>query len=659
MSSKDHSRKHRQTEAAKQRARERERQPHRMEAARERRRKARTTATHARPFIAIDGEGITIGGQHRFILLAASDGSEIVDAEGLRSLACFEYLMELKRNNPAGIFVGFGFGYDATMICSQIPKESLELLHLNGSVTVGRWAIRLTPGRQFFLADTISGTSITVWDVRGYWRSSFVKACHSVLGECAEIIEHGKTQRGDFTMADLPFMRAYNQAELEYLVRLMETVKTRLHQIGIRPTRYDGAGAIASCLMNSYLDHDALVKPPDNVQEKIRQAFFGGRIECLKYGHTDSKVFVYDINSAYPAAMTLLPDWRGTWEEVNFPAQISPNSVYLIEFKSLLPTQFPQPLPYRNPNNQSLAFPTQGRGWYWSPEVQLLSEIGIPHTIIKGHVFHPSDKSSRPFRWLENVYAQRLTLSKQGDPAADLLKLGLAAVWGKLAQQAGWTAEPELKTPKWHHLASAGLTTSYVRAEMVKASWAFQDFVVAFETDSIITTSPLPVVLSDKLGEWNVKEYDSLTYLGSGLSWADKDGKEWARTAGIPRGQVNRQLVLEAARKGESFLPVKMTQFIGLGLACVMEEGWDHFMEWQSAIFNMPLRPEGKRIPWAVLGNYKQEWKRLNPTLCPVIPEEESGEYMVEWENPDQALIAKNERSREVEEALSESLNYW
>ena len=138
--------------------------------------------------------------------------------------------------------------------------------------------------------------------------------------------------------------------------------------------------------------------------------------------------------------------------------------------------------------------------------------------------------------WVQDVYQHRRRLADDQDKAADLLKLGLAAVWGKLAQQTGWKADP-LEIPRWHHLASAGLVTSHVRAQLMAAAWPWPDKIIAVETDSLITTEPLPnVEIGDELGQWSYRRYENLTYLGSGLSWADdSSGVEWSRTAGIPQ----------------------------------------------------------------------------------------------------------------------------
>jgi hypothetical protein len=652
--------KYRQTPKAKEAARAREQRPERKAKAAERRRKARAAATSARPFIAIDGEGITMNGDHKLVILAASDGAELItdSDQGLTTIQCLEWLMDVKRANPQGIFIGFGFGYDANMILKDIPQELLEMLHLSGSVQAGQWHITWKPNRQLLVRNNLTGCSICIWDVRGYWRSSFVKACHSVLGECAQIIEHGKNQRAEFTLEDLPYMVEYNRAELDYLVRIMDKVRASLHAIGIKPSRYDGAGSIASALLHAHMDLDALEIMPNNIQPIVRSAFYGGRIETIRYGHTDSSVFVYDMNSAYPAGLMNCPDWRGEWSPEYKPKQLKPHSLYLVEWDNQTSIYSPSPIPYRDPDSMSLSFPAAGMAWVWTPEAQVLKNLNIPHTVLEGRIFTPANPTARPFAWLQTVYDQRLKLSAEGNPAADLLKLGLAAVWGKLAQQTGWTDQPELKIPKWHHIASAGLATSHVRAQMMEACWVWQDEIIAFETDSVISMKELPVTLSNRMGDWNMKQFDNMTYLGSGVSWADADGKEWVRTAGVPRGQVHRELVLEAANKGEWNLPVTMTQFIGIGLASILPEGWKRFLNWEQGTYHLPLRPQGKRVPYAVLGNFEHEWSRMNPTFCPKMPDSCSSEYMIEWENPSQMLIDKQSRTKELESALGEALNY-
>jgi len=64
--------------------------------------------------------------------------------------------------------------------------------------------------------------------------------------------------------------------------------------------------------VKDYLGRD---KRSPAVEELILRSYFGGRTELFKQGEQASAT-QYDINSAYAAALRLLPDGRGTWAAI-------------------------------------------------------------------------------------------------------------------------------------------------------------------------------------------------------------------------------------------------------------------------------------------------------------------------------------------------------
>ena len=80
-------------------------------------------------FIALDGEGYTHPetGVHILNLMAASDGSEIVNHTGITTFQALDYLTNLKLRHPKDIFVGFAFKYDADMMLAAPQTNGVEL----------------------------------------------------------------------------------------------------------------------------------------------------------------------------------------------------------------------------------------------------------------------------------------------------------------------------------------------------------------------------------------------------------------------------------------------------------------------------------------------------------------------------------------------------
>src|SRR4030042_1716914 len=79
--------------------------------------------------------------------------------------------------------------------------------------------------------------------------------------------------------------------------------------------------------------------------------------------------------------------------------------------------------------------------------------------------------------------------------------------WGWVGGAAG-----RRRPPPFHELAWAGYVTSTCRAMVLRAVLSDLDSVIAFETDAVFTTCPLPATLGSGRGEWEETAFSSLAY---------------------------------------------------------------------------------------------------------------------------------------------------
>lgn len=598
--------------------------------------RARLAGYLGRPVVAVDGEGITgPDGRHRYVYLAASDGSSITDLDGLRTVDALGFLVGLKERNPGAVFVSYGFGYDANKILADLPTDKVSRLRAYEYTLAGPWRLWWRPGRHFGVGN--STESVTIWDMRAYFRGPFLDACVSFLGKVSPIIEAGKAARHTFTAADMPRIREYNAAELEATVDIATQLRHRLAAVNITPPRMDGAGSIASELMAGHNMLNYLPQPPAHIKALTGYAFTGGRIEALRYGHSSRGGWQYDMRAAYPWALTQLPSWKGHWESIEGdPGQI-PFTMYQVAWWGWRFPTMAAPLPYRTAGG-AMVYPSQGRAIIWAPEMQQLREMTphmVKHKVERAWVFHPADPEHRPWAWVADVYKQRQTMAAAGDPAATVLKLGMAAIWGKLAQRAGWD-QTTGRLPKYHHLAAAGYATSLVRAAVYDMARTDLDSLVSIETDAVVTSRRLTHAasrLGPDMGQWKETRLDTLTYCGPGLAWADTAAGPITRTAGWPAGTIDRAEAVKAMRAGSPVLNVTRQAFIGAA-QCDLAGSWEQWGQWVQLDDAVALRPQGKRIPYPKLGPVGV-W---SPTVCPVLPDEHSHPHKLPWELDDDGL---------------------
>jgi hypothetical protein len=563
-------------------------------------------------FIAWDGEGIThdepvdagLGRYHKlgerdvwidfkyratpqnYVLLDNSKGSHITNKDGLPTVRCLDFLLDTKAQYPQSIFVGFGFNYDVNQILKDLPEHCLWQLHDNNKSWFNGYRIKWIPRKFFQVSHRKTKRSMILYDVFSYFQSSFLSVCKDYLGEDdpqLDIIQKGKEARELFEWEELDeFILPYCDTELAMLVRIMNILRQNFHDVGINPGRWHGPGAVANVVLRQ---HKITVSRdiPSEVLDASQFAYAGGRFESFALGRHSDTVWEYDINSAYPEAITQLPDLsNGRWEYVD---RYEPDSfgVWSINYRAndgpWYEADRPQPLFCRS-RGGSISYPCKVQGWYWTPEANL-----VPDSVKGGWIFR-ANEDTRPFAFVKEMYEQRRLLKQQGNSTERALKLILNSLYGKLAQTIGGIDKP----PPWHQLEWAGFITSYTRAKIYEATQLNPSAIIAAETDAVFSTEPLDLPESEELGDWKMKLYKEIVYIQSGYYYAikpsgeiickyrgmDKD-KETQQPLGLPYEKVVKHLDEWTARlPGHRSLGLEShtTRFIGLGLGLRTNSVW-------------------------------------------------------------------------------------
>jgi len=188
-----------------------------------------------------------------------------------------------------------------------------------------KWAgyyLEVLPGK--WLQVTKDKVTCRIYDLFSFFASSFVNALKTWnvgTNEQREKILAGKEQRGSFTLDNLETdVIPYWQQELDLLVQLADSLRDILYSAGIRPSRWHGPGAVADYLFREY--KTKLYKPvyediPSPVLDAGQGAYAGGRFEAFRIGFYDGPIYSADINSAYPYAMSKLPNLAtGSWVRI-------------------------------------------------------------------------------------------------------------------------------------------------------------------------------------------------------------------------------------------------------------------------------------------------------------------------------------------------------
>lgn len=566
--------------------------------------------------VAIDGEGISDNDDdaQRYTLLAASTG-ECVETHNLSSRRCFDFLLSLPKR---ALLVGYSIGYDINMWLCDLPVANLTELWEDGHTEWEGFWIVWQPGKMFSIGRDRSihpyldhgvkkkrvtyKEHVTIWDVFGFFQSSFVRALEEwQIGTDAERerIASMKGKRSVFNEDEQSQIREYCFDECRLLATMVGRLIEYAGSVGLKLTRYDGAGAIASAIMRKFKVADYIAVPPKPVHDAALHAYFGGRFETAVIGYIP-KAYSYDIRSAYPAITQGLPCLaHGAWSET---VKVSRLGVYRVQWdcEQTLPRW--GPFPYRTEGG-AIVYPMSGEGWYWGDEIAAAMRL-FPRCIrvLEGHLFTPGC-GHRPFGFVPAFYRLRAELKEQGNFGQIILKLGLNSLYGKCAQSVGGAVlgyGPDGKVihdrPRYQSFVWAGMITSGTRAKILDAIRLSDGHVISIATDGIISTREIALDTGSELGQWEYKIITQLAIVQNGVYRYVSDGEENIRARGFAGREFdfdNLAFCFGVDRERGVYSTV-VKRFIGIGSSLAAAPKLKDWRRWKMVPKTVKLRPTNR-----------------------------------------------------------------
>lgn len=258
----------------------------------------------------------------------------------------------------------------------------------------------------------------------------------------------------------------------------------------------------------------SLERIPTRILDIAFQTYYGGRFEILKRGYFDD-LYYYDINSAYPKTISELPSLKyGNWKYAN---EINPKEcIGFYKVVLHIPEQYISPFIIR-PKKYVVMFPSGHFGaWITWFEADLLRDYIVK--VVKGYEYVPSMKEYKPFsKHVFKLYRDKLRYKDVNDTWYHIIKITMNALYGcfveKHEKADGLTYSGVLFNPIWASIITAK-TRWKLLTDVKKADWKH---IVAFHTDSIISTKPLRLKCDEKLGNWKLVKHDSGVILMTGI----------------------------------------------------------------------------------------------------------------------------------------------
>lgn len=583
-----------------------------------------------KPFIAWDGEGYNRDGKHFYSLFGNSLGAR-VHKDSLHWKDCINLLLDSPRDAIHVIYAGT---YDVVMMFKDTP---IVQRLLEGKPT--RWRdfrILYRKGKYLQVSRLgVKGSTRTLYDVFTFFRVSFVNACKEYGVGTPELLEQVaamKSQRNDF-VGITSEIETYMGRELSLLVALCDNLRERLALANIYPAQWHGPGAVASAVLRTQKIRYAMGDYPDEFRLAAEAAYYGGRFEQFQRGTLIGDIYQYDIRSAYPAAMTLLPDlsevvWTH-YDKVANGLPIMPYALYYVDTQRVRDKGIGY-VPHRT-RHGTILFPPWVKGWYWGIELQHLS------TTACSAVWVPSGPGldARPFTFVAQAYKERAALKRANQPHQLALKLMLNSLYGKLAQSKGARYKDERwHYPTFHEIVWAGWITAYTRSRLAEAMHTVEPrCIIACETDSVFSTVPLPLPVGEGLGEWELAISDGLKYIQSGVSIILQDGAWKFKTRGFTLKRTEDEVAIwsEFLESTNPVMTITQTRF-------GTDPRQDSFGSWytQERRLSLEGNPLEKRlhVDCAMCTKGLSYGKAMHPLVVTPVPFQESVGYKFAWRGP-------------------------
>lgn len=527
-------------------------------------------ARHAVRFVGIDGEGVRhADGSHRYVLLSVGSESLHRDGAPLEWRDVFEFLWDRFERDPHATYVGFFLKYDFTQWLKSLPegpaRELFEPAGIAGRrrrgehrppfpVRCGGWEFDLLGDKRFKLRRRGAPAWLYVCDVGSFFQCSLLKALDPkrwsdpvVSRVQFEIIRRGKERR-DRARLDAE-MTAYNVAENAALADLMSTYNGGLVEAGIRLTRMQwfGPGQAASKWLRTIgapTGEEVRASVPADALLAARASYYGGWFELFCHGMIPGTTWEYDVNSAYPHALSLLPCLlHGRWSR-GAGRRAPEGGLCLVRAQVRGSCGRVGAMLHRTSKGRVLR-PRETNGWFWRHELNAARAAGVVDDVhvTEWHHYRPCG-CPPPIGAIAHLYEMRLAAGKDS-ALGKALKLVYNSAYGKMAQSIG--------TPRYANPVYASLITAACRTRILEGiathPTGVRDLVMV-ATDGVYFRTPHPTLtLSQNLGDWSHERRESLTTMLPGIYWDDAVRVRVARgedpglkSRGINAGDLARQI---------------------------------------------------------------------------------------------------------------------
>jgi hypothetical protein len=468
----------------------------------------------------------------------------------------------LLRNEGSWIFC-YNLGYDAECILKLLPEKTLKSYKWKKELEFSYKGYKIIYIDRKKLTISKGHHSISCYDIAQYYDNkpllqSYSENIRKPLGTQYLKI---KSRRQIFS---LHYYSRHKKEIRKYCIddclltkELSEKwVETFHDTFGFYPDNWISSGYLAEkVLINNDIYIPLFNETDYEIQELARHCFVGGRFELIRRGYV-GYCCLYDINSAYPYALTMLPDiTNGKWirtKKIHPKAKIG----FFLILADVDPKVKIAPFPFVK-KNRTICYPSGIFKTYVTlDELRAVKgDSKIKYKILESYQFIPNQNCNYPFeRFIEEQYQRRMKLRKEKNGLERAIKIILNSIYGKTAQRTN-----KVIGNLFNPVISAYIT-GFTRAYLYRfmKEHGIENEIVAFATDSVAVRKKLGIPNSEKLGEMKLdKEADDVIFLSNGFYRFNGIWKNRGIGYDNEKKQEIEHLDCRIDEKGEFYIKVK------------------------------------------------------------------------------------------------------
>jgi len=469
-------------------------------------------STELRKFVAMDTE--TDNGD--IFLIADSDGNY------LDGKITFEEVAEFLFHHEGEWIFFYNLSYDAECILKLLPEHVLKQYKWRKELRFQYKKYKIHYIDRKKLTISKRNHSVSCYDIAQYYD----KKPLDIASKSIEIIfdqKYIELKKKRSIFSKFYYSRHKRQIRAYCIEDCRLTKELSDHWIdtfeavfGFYTNNWISAGYLAEkVLINNDIPIPLFNELPYTLQELARNSFYGGRFELIKRGYI-GECYLYDLNSAYPYALTTIPDiTNGRWFESD---KINPKSklgFFFIEANISDKVKI-APFPFVK-KNRTICYPSgKFRTYVTLDELQMVKgDAEIKFKILESWQFIPNKNTTYPFKnFIKQQYYKRLELKQENNPLEKAIKVVLNSIYGKMAQRTN-NVIGNLFNP-----VIASYITGFTRRQLYDFTKKnkLDNFVVAYATDSVACQKKIPNLDSKMLGEMKLdKQATDVIFLSNGF----------------------------------------------------------------------------------------------------------------------------------------------